>query len=230
VVATKNLLLNSLSTECLNSLLPHLQPVDLPIATVLYEPETTPVFAYFMLTGIASVVASASEGGSVEVGLIGREGVVGALHLLGTGLVPTRCFMQLAGSGLRIRLSELQKVFFESTEIRGRLLEFVQEQALTLSQVAGCHRLHGAEQRLARWLLMVQDRVENETLGLTQTFLAEMLGSQRTTVTVIAGVLQRNGLIEYSRGSLRIVDRKGLEHAACGCYLVTQGLLTKLYQ
>jgi CRP-like cAMP-binding protein len=230
VVATKNLLLNSLSTDSLNSLLPHLHPVDLPIATVLYEPETAPVYAYFMTTGIASVVASAAEGGSVEVGLVGREGVVGALHLLGAGLVPTRCFMQLAGSGLRIRLAELQKLFLESPEIRGRLLEFVQEQALTLSQVAGCHRLHGAEQRLARWLLMVQDRVENETLGLTQTFLAEMLGSQRTTVTVIAGVLQRNGLIEYSRGSLRIVDRKGLEHAACGCYLVTQGLLAKLYQ
>jgi CRP-like cAMP-binding protein len=106
----------------------------------------------------------------------------------------------------------------------------LQEQVSTLSQIAGCHRLHEAEPRLARWLLMAQDRTQSEVLHFTQEFLAEMLGSQRTTVTVIAGDLQRSGLIEYSRGKVRILNRAGLEAAACDCYGVIRELYLNLYQ
>ena len=227
--ATSNLLLNSLSAECFKSLMDLTHPVAMPARAMLYEPEVVPRYAYFLTSGIASVVASSPEGGAVEVEVVGREGVVGAVHVLGPGLAPTQCFMQVDGTALRIRMTDLRTSFLGSAEIRGRMLEFVQMRCRTLSQVAGCHRLHGAEQRLARWLLMVQDRVQEETLALTQLFLAEMLGSQRTTVSAVAAVLQQAGLIEYSRGHLKIVNRPGLEAAACGCYAVTRGLMVNLY-
>jgi len=137
--------------------------------------------------------------------------------------------MQLEGSGLRIPISELRKAFAVSPEIRERLLEFLQEQMMILSQVAGCHRLHEAEERLARWLLMVQDCSQSDVLGLTQEFLGMMLGSRRTTVGTAAGALQAKGLIDYQRGRIKIVDRQGLEEAACDCYQVAKELYSGLY-
>ncbi len=170
------------------------------------------------------------DGGTAEVEVIGNEGLAGSFHLLGSAPVPTSCFMQLGGSGLRVDLSELRNKFRTSDEIRGRILEFVQEQALTVSQMAGCNRLHEAEARLSRWLLMAQDRVQSDTLNLTQEFLAEMLGTQRTTVTTVAGILQRSGLIEYRQGVVKILDRENLVHAACDCYRIAKKLHTDLYQ
>jgi CRP-like cAMP-binding protein len=137
--------------------------------------------------------------------------------------------MQLDGTALRIPLSALLEAFRSSEEIRDRILEVVQQQALSVSQIAGCNRLHGAEERLARWLLMVQDRIESDVLDLTQEFLAEMLGAQRTTVTMVAGALQESGLIEYRRGHVRIVNRPLLEEAACDCYQVVRRLHQNLY-
>ncbi len=228
-LSLSNLFLSSLSAQNCELLLSHSTSLVLPLGTVLYEAETIPSYAYFLTSGIASVVTTLVEGGTAEVGIIGHEGVVGSLHLLGPGRVPTRCFMQLAGTAIRIPLPELQKAFQSSEEIRGRMLEFVQEQALTLSQVAGCNRLHGAEERLARWLLTVQDRIESDVLKLTQEFLAQMLGAQRTTVTMAAGALQRSGLIEYRHGQVKIMDRDKLEMAACDCYQVTKHLFAGLY-
>jgi hypothetical protein len=138
--------------------------------------------------------------------------------------------MQLEGSALRIRLSDLKHAFRSSEEIRDRLLEFVQEQAVSVNQIAGCNRLHEAEERLARWLLMAQDRTQSDVLNFTQEFLAMMLGSRRTTVTLIAGSLQRAGLIEYSRGRVKILDRDHLESAACDCYKIIKELFANLYQ
>ena len=203
--------------------------VDLPLRTSLYEAEQVPRYAYFPTSGIASVVAVTGNGSTAEVGLIGNEGLVGCLHLLGALPVTTRCFIQLEGAGLRVPMAELKKAFRSSEEIRGRILEFVQEQALSVSQLAACQRLHEAEARLARWLLMAQDRIQDDVLAFTQEFLAMMLGAQRTTVTTVAGALQRAGLIEYSRGRVKILDRKNLEEAACDCYQVTKRLYGKLY-
>ena len=113
---------------------------------------------------------------------------------------PTQCFMQIAGSGYRMRLSGLRKLFSSSEEIRTRVLDFVQQQSMTTSQLAACNRLHELEPRLARWLLMVPDRVEDDVLNLTQEFIAQMLGTFRPAVAIAAGVLQREGFIEYARG------------------------------
>jgi CRP-like cAMP-binding protein len=226
----ENLLLAGLSAEARHLLTPQLTPTALPIRTVLYKAEETPEFAYFITSGIASVVTTMADGRTAEVGLIGREGLSGALHLLGSSPVSTHCFMQLAGSGLQLRLTELRKIFRSSEEIRERILEFIQEQALGTSQLAGCQRLHDAQERLARWLLMANDRTQSEILDFTQEFLAMMLGAQRTTVTAVAGELQRMGLIEYRRGRVKIIDRKGLEDKACDCYKVTQKLYINLYQ
>jgi CRP-like cAMP-binding protein len=228
--APENLFLSSISEANRDSLLANSTPVELPLRTALYEAEQTPKFAYFMTSGIASVVTTMAEGGTAEVVIIGREGLVGSIHLLGTAPVQTRCFMQLTGSALRIPLSDLREAFRSSEEIRDRILEFVQFQTSCISQIAGCNRLHGAEERLARWLLMVHDRIDSDILNLTQEFLAVMLGAQRTTVTVVAGALQESGLIEYRRGHVKIKNRESLEEAACDCYQVTKRLYAGLYK
>jgi CRP-like cAMP-binding protein len=227
---SKNLFLSSLSSSASERLISAATEVELALRTPLYEAEATPQYAYFITSGIASVVTAMPDGGTAEVGLIGYEGLVGSFHLLGPAPVTTDCFIQLEATALRIPLRQLQEAFRSSEEIRDRVLEFVQNQALSLSQLAGCHRLHEAEERLARWLLMAQDRVQSDDLNFTQEFLAMMLGSRRTTVTVVAGELQRKGLIDYRRGRVRILDRKALEAAACDCYQIIKRLNVNLYK
>jgi len=221
--ATENLLLASLSTESRDLLLTHSTPVTLPLRTVLYTAGSVPADAYFMTSGIASIVGSTMDGETAEVGVVGREGLVPAA-------APTDCFVQLPATAWKIAYAKLLRIFRSSEEIRMRILELVQEQALSLSQLATCNRLHTAEERLARWLLMVEDRIDSDKINLTQEFLAQMLGAQRTTVTMVAGELQRRGLIEYKRGSVRILNRPELEAAACDCYAVTQKLFGNLFQ
>ena len=165
-VQSGNLFLSSLSSRDRDFLLARSTAADLPVRTVLYEPDQKPKHAYFITSGIASVVAPVGEAGTAEVGVIGNEGVVGSMHLLGDAPVPTQCFMQMSGAALRIPFAVLLEVFRSSEEIRDRILEFVQQQALCVSQIAGCNRLHGAEERLSRWLLMVQDRIDSDTLDL----------------------------------------------------------------
>jgi len=224
-----NRFLNSLSAKNRDRLVSHCTAVPLPLKTVLYEPEEQPRYGYLLTSGVASVVASVEEGGTAEVAMIGFEGMVGAVHLLGPGAVPTQCFMQAEGGALRIPFADLRKAYRESEEIRERILEFVQVQALSASQISGCHRLHGAEERLARWLLMVRDRIKSDALGLTQEFLGQMLGARRTTVTLVAGALQKSGLIEYTRGRVHILNVENLEKAACSCYPVLRNLTQNLY-
>ena len=169
------------------------------------------------------------DGSTSEVGTLGREGVPQALHLLGELQVPTRCFMQIGGTGLRMEFGVLQRLFHADEELRRIFLAYAQYQTLMLSQVAGCNRLHDVAGRLARWLLMIQDRTGNTLLKLTQEFLAQMIGSQRTTVSEVASGLQDRGLIEYARGSITILDRIGLENASCECYPITRELLADVY-
>ena len=138
----ENLLLMSLSAESRGSILALSTHIPLPLRTELYRPEQMPAYVYFLTTGIASVVTSMPTGGTAEVGVIGHEGIAGGLQLLGPGRDPTDCFMQLAGSAHRIPFAELSRIFESSEEVRKAILEFVQEQTLCLSQIAGCHRLH----------------------------------------------------------------------------------------
>jgi CRP-like cAMP-binding protein len=224
-----NLFLSSLSAATYETLVLLSTSVELPLHTVLYEEDRTPRYAYLLTSGLASVVTPMSNGESVEVGFIGHEGVVGSLQLLGPAPPSTRCMMQLSGSALRIPYPDLKKMYATANEVRIRIQEFVQQQAIMASQIAGCNRLHNAEQRLVRWLLAAQDRTQTDDLKFTHQYLAEMIASQRTTITVIAGELQERGLIRYSRGSVHILDRDGLERMACDCYAITKRLYVNLY-
>jgi len=224
-----NQLLASLSPAVRNVLLSRLKPVSLPLRTVVYEPDEIPKYAHFMTSGIASVVSSMSNGASAEVGVWGQEGLAESFHLLGTAKIPTRCFIQMEATALRMPFKELQKEFLENEELRAAVLQCVQSQSFILGQLAACNRLHEAEERLARWLLMVRDRVESENYFLTQEFLANMLGARRTTVTAAAGALQRKGIIKYSRGRIRIIDAPALEKAACECYKTVRALYRDFY-
>ena len=224
-----NILIEALPPASKRKLLESLKRVTVPIRTSLYEPGETPKYAHFLTSGIASIVTSMSNGDTTEVGTIGREGVPQATHLLGTAPAPTRCFMQISGTALRMEFRAFEQLFNDDEHIRRIALVYAQYQSLLLSQLAGCNRLHGVEDRLARWLLMVQDRTAANLLKLTQEFLAQMIGSQRTTVSAVAGALQARGLIDYSRGNVRVLDRTGLENAACECYPITRQLLVSLY-
>jgi CRP-like cAMP-binding protein len=225
-----NLLLRALTLANYEWVASRSTEVELPLHTVLYEEATSPRFAYFLTGGLASVVTPMSNGESVEVGFIGHEGVVGGLHLLGPAPLSTRCMMQLSGTALRLSFQDLQKAFTDLPDMHSRMLEFVQQQAIMVGQIAGCNRLHGSEQRLIRWLLSAHDRTHNSDLKFTHHYLAEMIASQRTTVTVIAKDLQERGFIRYSRGTVHIVDRIGLEEAACDCYAITKQLYARLYR
>jgi CRP-like cAMP-binding protein len=224
-----NKLLSALSPPARELLLSSSTTVELPLRTVLYEAEQTINHAYFITSGIASVVTAMPDGGTAEVGLIGSEGVVGSFHLLGPAPVSTDCFTQLEGTAIKVPFRQLREAFRSSEEVRDRILEFVQTQTVSLAQLAGCHRLHEAEERLARWLLMAQDRVESDHLNFTQEFLGMMLGARRTTVTAVAGALQDKGLIEYRRGRVKILSRERLVGVACDCYKIIEQLHVGLY-
>ena len=230
VYPLSNVLVDALPEKSRRELLRQVTRVNVPIRTSLYEPGDPPKFAHFLTSGVASVVTTMGDGSTIEVGTLGREGVPQALHLLGELRVPTRCFMQIGGTSLRIEFGVLQRLFYSDEALRRIFLAYTQYQGLMLGQVAGCNRLHDATGRLARWLLMIQDRTGNTLLKLTQEFLAEMIGSQRTTVSEVAGGLQERGLIEYARGSIKILDRIGLENTSCECYTITRNLLEDVYK
>ncbi|HSZ16735.1 MAG TPA: Crp/Fnr family transcriptional regulator [Terracidiphilus sp.] len=223
-----NLLLNSIPAGERKALVACMEQIQLPSGTILYRTGEQPEFAHFMTSGIASVVTFMANGSGVEVGLIGKEGLVEAVNLLGPASPPTTAFIQVEGTALRMRFAELRKKFQAAGPLQSRILEFVQRNGYILSQLAACNGKHEIEERLSRWLLMVQDRVESDHFYLTQEFLAEMLGIRRTSVSATAASLQKNGLIKYRRGNIRIVDRARLQAAACECYPIVQNLSGKL--
>jgi CRP-like cAMP-binding protein len=198
--------------------------------TTLFEPNERDTHAYFLTSGLASLVVTLEDGGSAEIAMIGDEGVVGATSLLGPQLPVARCLMQMPGTGYRVPLVDLRRVFEESAEIRERLLQSIQQQTLTMNQIAACNKLHHASERFARWLLTAADRSHSETVALTQESLSQMLGTRRTTVALVAGLLQRSGLIKYRRGVVTIADRARMEESACDCYRIARRLLDNLYE
>jgi len=224
-----NILLESLPKRLREAILSESKELPLPQRTSLQAQEEDPRYAYFLTSGVASVVVGHSEGAACETLLIGREGVTGALSLLGASVSPAECFIQVPGTGYQFPFPRLRELFSSSPELRTRVLECVQQQAMSTIRVAACNAAHEAEPRLARWLLMIQDRTEEDSFQLTQEFLAQMLGARRTTVALAAGSLQKSGLIEYSRGKVTILSREDLRSAACDCYGVTKRLLTELY-
>jgi CRP-like cAMP-binding protein len=192
--------------------------VSLPTPIVLNEADEAIKFAFFVNAGLASVLAVMTDGKSVEVGLCGKEGFVGLPLTSGLLTSPTRVIMQVSGSAFRISAENLAVSLKACPALAKALSLFSREQSLQAEQVAACNRLHEVEERLARWLLMCQDRLGGDIVPLTQEFLAHMLGTRRASVTVAAGILQKAGLIKYSRGTVKIINRKNLEDASCECY------------
>ena len=203
-------------------LLPYLGFVTLRSKQTLYEPNVPMRFVYLPNSGMICLIAVMRDGASVEVGVIGNEGFVGTPLLLGVKTTPIRAQVQIAGSAFSINADVLQAILSRTPRFELMLRGFIHVQAFQLAQSAACNRFHQVEKRLARWLLMARDRAGSNVLPLTHEFLAEMLGTRRSTVTVAAAALQRAGLIDYSRGRVRILDRTGLEKSACECHKVTR--------
>lgn len=215
-VSFRNRLLASLPKAEINRISRHLTPVTLAQEQGLSNGATA--HGYFLEDGIASVVVTVENGDTVEVGIIGIDGVVGLPILLGTTSAPGRTFIQIAGSGYRIEADRLKEEFERPSQFRDYVLKYFQGFLVQTAQTAVCNRLHNIEERLARWLLSCRDRTQSDKLRLTHDFLGQMLGAPRSTVTLAAGLLQRAGTIGYSRGVVTIEDRAALEGSACECY------------
>ncbi len=217
-----NAILLGLARKKCKEVLPRLEFVRLELHHVLYEAGETMKSCYFVNAGMMSVLAVQPDGRSVEVGLVGKEGFVGLPLLVGYRSSPTRVVAQAEGAAYRCSSSDLRLLVRQCPELVVQLNRFAHRLAMQTTQIAACNRLHGVNERLARWILMTQDRVQSDHLPLTQEFLGQMLGTRRSTVTVSAGILQKAGLISQTRGSVTILDRKRLEEAACDCYGVIQ--------
>ena len=225
-----NRLIDALPREERNEVLALLQPVPMPLRAPLFGVGETPRYVHFMTSGIASSVSTLPGGDAVEVGITGREGFAEAFHILGPMTTDSEAFMQVEGTALRMDFKRFREEMSRRPALREMVLRFVQYQCFMTSQLAACNRLHDVEERLARWMLMVADRLNANSMLLTQELLAQMIGARRSTVTLAAGALQRSGLIEYRRGLVTITDRAALMDTACECYPVTTRLFDTLYQ
>jgi CRP-like cAMP-binding protein len=224
----KNRILAALPASEINLLAPHLTPAIFRLSQTLHSPGQTIETVYFLEDGICSIVVAMENGTTIEVGIIGPDGFVGAPAVLGTGYSPHRSFMQIPGSGFSIKAKVLRERADASAPLRLCLQKSVEGLLAQTAQTAACNRVHELEERLARWLMMCHDRVLDDHLPITQEFLAMMLGTRRTSVTVAAGMLHKSGLISYSRGHVTIQDRDGLINAACECYQIVRDEYVRL--
>ena len=219
---TQNRLLAALPPEDRDRLCRRLEPVDLLPRQVLVAAGAAFEHIHFPVSGVASLLAAADET-VLEIGLIGREGMVGLPVLFGTAASPNMSVaVQIPGMALRMSAEALRTDLDRNAAFRALLLRYAEALLCQIAQSAICNRLHGVEQRLARWLLMAQDRAEADLLPLTQEYISLMLGVRRPGVTVAAGNLAKAGLIRGAYGRIVILDRKGLEASACGCYGVVR--------
>jgi len=217
-----NIILLSTSDSDYRSLRPHLEYVNLPNHLVLHEAGGKLEFAYFPNRGLISLVVVMKDGKTAEAGIVGNEGFTGTPASVGLSMSPLRAVVQITGDGFRVEVGALQNTLESAPRLQWMLSRYAVVLSMQVAQTAACNRLHDIEQRLARWLLMTRDRVDSGSLPITHDFLATMLGTDRPTVSLAAGVLQRKELIEYTRGAVKIVNRKKLEESACECYGVIQ--------
>ncbi|HVH74746.1 MAG TPA: Crp/Fnr family transcriptional regulator [Stellaceae bacterium] len=216
--AFQNRLLAAFPPEDVQRFFSDLRPVSLPLRHVLYDVGAPLDHVYFIEQGLSSILTSMSNGSTIEVGMIGTEGMVGVQVLLG-GLTSNRQFIAQAPiNALRMNAARCKAAFDQSAAVRGVMLRFAEAVFDLASQTAACNRLHSIEQRCARWLLMSSDRVRSDTIPMTHEFLASMLGVRRAGITTTLGELDRSGLINNGRGHVTITDREGLEATACECY------------
>jgi CRP-like cAMP-binding protein len=196
--------------------------VDLPHHLSLHEPTQDIEFVYFPNRGMISQVVVTKDGRTVEVGVVGNEGYVGAGLAVGLSRSSVREIVQIAGDGFRMMGNALERILRSAPQLRMILSRHAGLQGMQVAQTAACNRLHDIQQRLARWLLMTQDRVKMGVLPITHDFIATMMGTDRSTVSLAASVMQKKGIIEYIRGAVKVVNRRKLQNSSCECYGVIQ--------
>ncbi len=218
----RNILLLSIPDSEYQLVRPHLEFVELRYRATLHEPNQQIGFVYFPNGGVVSIVVAMADGNTVEAGIVGVEGLLGLPWAVGLNRSPHRAVVQIAGDGFQVEVDALRKILSSSPLFQNALTRCAVIRGMQVAQTAACNRLHDIDQRLARWLLMSQDRVDSEWLPITHDFLATMLGAGRPSVSLAAASLQTKGMIEYPRGAVRILNRKGLESSACECYAAIQ--------
>jgi CRP-like cAMP-binding protein len=223
-----NRLLAALQDAEYQHLVPHLEHVSLSLKQVLYDVGEPIEYVYFPHRSIVSCLSTMADGSMVEVGLVGNDGVAGIPAALGDNIAITTATVQVPGSGMRMKASVLKTEFQRGGVLQNLLLRYMQALYALVTQNAACNRLHQLDGRLARWLLLVCDRVESNELPLTQEFIAQMLGVRRAGVTQVANMLQQAGLIRYKRGKITILKREELEATACECYEIINGEYARL--
>ena len=219
-----NQILASLSRPSHRRLRATAEVVELTYGDVLDEPASEIRFVYFPADCLVSLLTAVDKERTLEVGMVGHEGMVGMPVTLGVRTSAVRALVQGSGTALRMPVADLLKEFKDNASLRKALLRYQYLLMAQISQTAACNRFHEAEPRLARWLLMTSDRLNADEFRLTHEFLAHMLGVRRAGVTKAAGALERDKSIEYRRGHIRILSRKRLEAGACGCYRIVQDL------
>jgi CRP-like cAMP-binding protein len=216
--AVRNRLLAALPPDGFAALAPALRLVELDFKQTLHRPDRPIEAAYFVESGMVSMLAPLHEGQTMEVGIVGREGLVGLPVVLGADRTTTEALVQLQGAALRVRAAELRAAFERSAPFRDLLLRYAQAFHVQVAQTAACNNHHPVDARLARWLLLLHDRAGQDEFPVTHEFLSLMLGARRPGVSVAAAVLQRAGVIAYTHGRMSVLDRAGLEAASCECY------------
>ncbi len=219
----KNTLLKAMDGEIIERL--RLQLVKFELKREIENPGNTIDHLFFLEEGMASMTTTFKDGSQVEVGMFGYESVIGVSALMGTKTSLNRIYTQIAGHGYSCRVEDARREFRLGGAFQSLALRYVQAQLVQAMQSAGCNAKHSFEQRLARWLLLCADRTHIDTFKISHEFLADMLGGRRPTISTTAGILKRKGLIEYTRGEIRILDVPGLTQASCECYLTIKDYL-----
>ncbi len=217
-----NSILLSIPNDEFDWIRPHLEFVTLPHHRTIQEANQKVEFGYFLNSGMISLVVTTRDGESVEAGVVGNEGFSPLPLAAGIKRIPHRSIIQVSGDGFKVRVDALEKALQMSPQLQRLLNRYAAVHGMQVAQTAGCNRLHSLEQRLSRWLLLIQDRVESGLLRITHDFLATMLGTDRPSVSLAAGGLQKRRIIEYAHGTVKILNRKELEGSACECYGITQ--------
>src|ERR1700709_37771 len=215
--SVRNLLLAALPGEVFSKLQQHLHRADMPLRAVLTAPNEPITSVFFPERGYASLLAMLEDGDAAEVGLIGSEGMVGLPLVFGTDPAPTEAIVQCQGTALRLDADVYRRALNDHPALQRLMLSYAMALNIQVTMTAACNGRHHVDQRLARWLLMAHDRTEGEQIPMTHEFLSLMLGVRRAGVTVAAGMLQKAGYIQYEQGYVRMLDRPGLEAAACEC-------------